>query len=440
MSVTQLTPGERQDPRVAGQLGSHQPSHLNIIGRVPRYAPEAAHAQLSAVVCPTSRPLEQSCEGLRLASWIASTRGAQFVVLRSGAATKRPFPAELAATGDRPTIVIDLPKNAGLPLPDFRNSRHPVATRYRRSDLATKRNLPLLMGILAGWETVLFLDDDITTRRASQLGADHLPREVTLRFDDVLADFRHDQSLMAAGYVQEDFDDNSVVCHVRKFAGLPQDEFISGGAIVVRCHADVPFFPATYDEDWLFLFFVMMRDAHSSPSSAVKRIGSIHQAAYYPFQVVRARSEELGDVFAEGLYNLSDVFPSERADLARRPDYWLDVVHARKSMIAHMLTQFYDDYGPTEHQVINDVEGALRAALAIYPSDLRESAGLMSGYFQDLMVDLRTWTEHTDDWSQRLGSALSVDRLLAELKLDQHTTEVLNPGEPWLPKPRKSVS
>ena len=423
-------------------LSSHRPSHLEVVGRVPRYPAGAAQAKLSAVVVPTSRPLAQSRLGLELAARCAEVRNAQFVVIRSGPATRDRFPSELAARTAVPTIVIDLPQGFSGYLSEFRNIFHPVANRYRQSDLAQKRNLALLLGLLAGWETVLLLDDDITTRRASlqPRRPQPLPAELVLRLDDVFAEFRYNQNLLAAGYLQKDFDDNSVVCHVRKLAGLPQEGFISGGAMVIRCTETIPFFPAAYNEDWLFLFVVMMQDLHRCPSSGVKRIGAIHQAAYYPFAAPRARGEEFGDVFAEGLYNLLEFSADDIDRQARSPEYWKQVIHDRKSMISHLIVQFQDRYGPTDHPVVNDVESCLRTALAVYPSTLAESAELMVSYFRALMGDLPTWYGYTERLVSKHGRELPLLGAIATLGIDARLYEIPSEGPQWLPQPRQGVA
>lgn len=425
----------------ARSAAGHRPSHLELVGRVPHYFGGVDQAELSAIVMPTSRRLAQSRIGLELASQIAEARDAQLVVLRSGPATLDRFPAELSAMTSRPTTVIDLPARVGGRLPELSNARHRVATQYRKSDLGLKRNLALLLGLACGWKTVLLLDDDITTRRAAQLPRRplSLPADVVLRLNDVFAAFAASPDLKAAGYLQKDFDDNSVVCHVRKLAGLEQEEFISGGALVVRCTDEIPFFPAAYNEDWLFLFAVMLQD-RQRPSSGVQRIGSVHQAAYYPFKTPRARGEEFGDVFAEGLFALLDQPAVEIVRAAASVEYWKDVVHERKTMITAMLGQFQEQHGATDHQVINDVDSCLRAALAVYPGSLAQSATLMTTYFQSLMADLGAWYEYTERLGQDAGGCQGLPEALASLGVEGAVEEVWPQSVPWLPKPRTRCS
>jgi hypothetical protein len=442
MTTNEFTQRLPEGPRGGPGSVGHHPSHLEVVGRVPRYPVDADQSELSAVVVPTSRPLRESRVGLALAAHCAEVRNAPLVVIRSGAAIRDPFPPELAARTSRPTIVIDLPNSSHPFLPGLSNARHPVATKHRKNDVGDKRNLAVLIGLLAGWETMLLLDDDITTRRASQLPlrSQHLSPELVMRLDDVFAEFKHNPHLMAAGYLQKDFDDNSVVCHVRKLAGLEQEGFISGGAVVIRCIPGLPYFPAAYNEDWLFLFFLMMQDWHRCPSSGVKRIGSIHQSAYYPFAAPRAKREEFGDAFAEGLFNLLELSPEEIAREARSLEYWKHVVHARQSMITHMLAGFQDRYGPTEHAIVNDVESALRAALSVYPDSLAKSATLMAGYFDALMADLPTWNEHTRSLAATYGRGAPLNQALSVLKVESTVSEVYNPGVQWLPQQRRKVA
>ena len=55
------------------------------------------------------------------------------------------------------------------------------------------------------------------------------------------------------GLTCREYPDNSVVCHARRLAGLPQDTFVSGAALGVNCNDQpLPFFPEQYNEDWFF--------------------------------------------------------------------------------------------------------------------------------------------------------------------------------------------
>jgi hypothetical protein len=107
----------------------------------------------------------------------------------------------------------------------------------RLGDLSTKRTVGLLLGHLAGWDSVLFLDDDIRG----------LAPATVHRAVDALVPGG------AAGMPAREFPDNSVVCHANRRTGYEQDVFVSGSALVVDCGRITSFFPRIYNEDWIFL-------------------------------------------------------------------------------------------------------------------------------------------------------------------------------------------
>lgn len=419
-------------PQAVPRTGLHRSTHLGLISLVPRYGVLARRAgvPLSAVVVPTSRPAEGVSSGLGLAARCAEAQGTQLVVIRSGAASRASFPPYLAPLGSPPTLVIDLPDQADLLLPHLRNLRsneHRVATLHRNSDVGLKRNLALLLGHLCGWGCIALLDDDLTTRRASQVPSPSTvdSADPLLRLDDVLADFAEYPELRAAGYLQKDFDDNSVVCHVRRLAGWPQEGFISGGAMVVRCGRDLPFFPSAYNEDWLFIFSLIMQGRHTHPSSTVKLVGTVHQDAYYPFSAPRARSEELGDVFAEGLFSLLDETRDTVYSLARSPQYWQDVIGRRQNMILNLLLELRTEYSFQASGLLSDVDESLRAALGVYQGSITAWAAELSGYFSRLMADLDEWHTQLDRLAPaNPASSLELDEALATLELSPYVTRV----------------
>ncbi len=204
----------------------------------------------------------------------------------------------------------------------------------------------------------------------------------------------------------------------------------------MRCTPEIPFFPAAYNEDWLFLFALILQD-HQRPSTSVQRIGTVHQSAYYPFMAPRARAEELGDVLAEGLYTLLDHPAADIIRTATDPDHWTGVIHERQRMITSLLTQFQDTYGPTDHLIINDVDHCLRTALAVYPATLRDAATLMTSYVETLLDDLDTWYQHTEQFAARARPAENVAQVLDGLRLGARVQEIPYPGERWLPRPRR---
>ena len=137
----------------------------------------------------------------------------------------------------------------------------PPPTAGGTSDLSVKRNFGLLLARLSGWSKIVFIDDDIT-----------LSRPDIARLTDQL------DSHQIAGMVCRDFPDNSVVCHARRLAGLPQDVFVTGAVLGVNCtDLPLPFFPDIYNEDWFFF-------AEAAPrATSSTKAGEARQAEYEPF-------------------------------------------------------------------------------------------------------------------------------------------------------------
>lgn len=404
--------------------GLHRPSHLDLISPVPHYGMNEPAIRLSAVVVPTHRAAGDAGDGLGLAARLAEANDAQLIILRSAAAARTPFPQDLIPATSGPTAVVDLSERAWCSLPPLLNGQHVVATRNRRSDIAGKRNLALLIGQLCRWDSVLMLDDDISLRRSSQLPRvlDSAGTHPFLRLDDVLSDFAANPRLRAAGFLQKDFDDNSVVCHARRLAGHPQAGFISGGALVVRCGGRPPFFPSAYNEDWLFFFCAMLEGRHSHPTDAIKYVGTVHQSPYQPFSVSRARSEELGDVLAEGLFALLDTAGPDLCAIARSRRYWQEIIWRRQDMILDLIQEFRSRRpGPGQDQLAQ-IDDALRAALGVYEGPRGRWAAALAQYFDLLMLDLSSWHRHLDTVTPASSrDVLSVPEALARLGL---TTEV----------------
>ena len=97
--------------------------------------------------------------------------------------------------------------------------------------------------------------------------------------------------------VCREFPDNSVFCHARRLAQLPQDVFITGAVLGVNCSdLPLPFFADIYNEDWFFF-------AEAVAYRRLTKVGDAQQAEYDPYaEPTRASHEEFGDLIAEGLY------------------------------------------------------------------------------------------------------------------------------------------
>lgn len=202
----------------------------------------------------------------------------------------------------------------------------------------------------------------------------------------------------AVGWTLSRFDDNSVVGHARRRAGMGQDIFIGGGALLVRCTAQVPFFPDVYNEDWLFLIQL----AATSPDHrrALGWAGRVHQCPYDPFRSARARSEEAGEILGEGLMNLFQDDGPAFVTLARSSRYWVRVKQGRRRMIEQLRRRLAAGGGPPtlpERRTMARV--------------LRESIAMHSLIKPDVLVDyVRVWQADHRAWHERLAAARSAGR------------------------------
>lgn len=182
----------------------------------------------------------------------------------------------------------------------------------RDADTSRKRNLGLLLAGLIGWESIVFLDDDISISNPQDL---------------------NDAAGLLGGYAAiglaiGGFPDNSVVCHAYREVGGAQETFIGGGALIVGLTLMNSYFPDVYNEDWFFLL-----NDEGIYSTAVT--GQAMQRPYDPYaDKARARSEEFGDCLAEGVFALLDNGGRiEGAD----SEYWRKFLAARLRLIDEVI-------------------------------------------------------------------------------------------------------
>jgi hypothetical protein len=237
-------------------------------------------ARLDAIIVPASRPASH----LEMAIELSALLGVFLVVLCSKHAKIAHVTERILRTPGARSLVVEISETSSHP--DFRaqTSAAPFleASGHRGSDLSAKRNIGLALAHLFGWRKLAFVDDDITF----------------LKKTDIMRLARQLEDHQIAGMVIREFPDNSVVCHARRLGGLPQDVFVSGAVLGIRCNDSLSFFPDIYNEDWFF--FARQAAARRLPS-----VGNARQAVYNPFtKPDRARSEEFGDLLAEGLYAL----------------------------------------------------------------------------------------------------------------------------------------
>jgi hypothetical protein len=344
---------------------------------------EVKPAQVDAIIVPTARPVAY----LRKAIALADQLGCTLLVLCSKLA-KAPDAAKAGKDSRVSVVAID---TDGLPsglVPNFKTSAVLRSNRFnRRTDTSIKRNLGLLLAEVAGWERIVFLDDDITVPRPDDL----------LDAAGLLA------SHAAVGLANGGYPDNSVVCHAYREAGGPQDTFIGGGALAVGAASFTSFFPNIYNEDWFFL----LNDDRLRPSTVT---GLAVQSPYDPFSDVRrARSEELGDCLAEGVFSLLDTGGRVQDADAR---YWRGFLDERR--------RFIDDVLCRVQSADNDLAEKARMIAALKAARGRNQfiePELCVDYLRVWRTDRDLWRRHLDDIGRKHGHGMTLDKVLADLGL-----------------------
>jgi hypothetical protein len=283
----------------------------------------------------------------------------------------------VARTSRARSLIVAIPDRWKLSSFPMRTSVDPFpkANAYRISDLSGKRNLGLVLARLHGWNKVVFIDDDIILSQTDNLA------RLAGQLD----------KCQVAGMLVHNFPDNSVVCHARRAAGLPQDVFVTGAVLGVQCNRlPLSFFPDVYNEDWFF--FAKEAAARDLPS-----VGHASQTEYNPFATPdRARWEEFGDLLAEGLYALfgrqSPGMPfDERLDRATTA-YWQSFIEARLKAIniAHRALYRLLDRDPSNGRA----DSALKSLAAAKDH-------LKNVIKPDLCVKyLEAWRDDLADWQK----------------------------------------
>lgn len=290
---------------------------------------------------------------------------------------------EVAHLGDEFGVVavaVDV-SNAVGGMPSLATSDRMIGTPFERaSDASMKRNLGLLLSRVAGWEQVLFLDDDIYgVSPASARSACGL----LSRYD-------------AVGLENAGFPDNSVVCHAFREIGGKQDQYVGSGGLAVRPLETQSFFPNIYNADWFFLI-----GETRLPKVAVT--GAMRQKEFDPFaNPDRARSEEFGDCLAEGLYWLLDHhLPLEAADGV----HWRDFLHRRLRFIDGLLGSMWTQPATkARSRRIASLTAARNTCEHIHPA-------LCTEYLDFWRADLETWRQFVDDTPAGLGIDRALDYL-----------------------------
>jgi hypothetical protein len=353
----------------------HHGSHRGLL-----WTPDDASAHtagVDAIIVPTVRRPTV----LRHAAAISTSLGCALITLHSGKWTS----AREAARQVPPEtnlIAIDVPADAASLLPGLETSRLLADTRFaRRSDVSVKRNLGLALCHMTGWDRIIFLDDDITVRDTGDLS----------RAAGLL------DTHNAVGFFIGGFPDHSVVCHAYLRAGGAQQSFIGGGALAVHVTRGCSFFPDIYNEDWFYLL-----DAKKGLQPVVAATGRVVQSPYDPFRNPdRARTEELGDVLAEGAFWLLD---QNRSLMDADLRYWRDSLDRRGRFIER-VRHLVEQAGIEEGE-----KGRMMAALKASTGRLAFiTPKLCRDYLRACAMDQELWRRHIDSLpsDQSLWSALN---------------------------------
>lgn len=379
---------DRTPPVSTGEERYHDGSHRRLLCHVT-VAP--GRRPLNAIIVPTIRPASALTGVIALARAV----NAALLLLCSGRARA----SEVAALAgrDHHVTAVDVTGLTRLMPPFETTTLHRQTQPHRPGDLSLKRNLGLLIARAAGWERILFLDDDIDVPDPDQLQA---VAAVADHFD-------------AVGLNNEGFEDNSVVCHALRYIGGKQDTFVGGGAMVVRPLSTESFFPEVYNEDWMFLL-------RGTKLGSVATHGTMRQQPFDPFDTTaRAASQEFGDCIAEGIYWLLD-----RGSQIRHADtsYWRDSLRRRRQLIGHIERRMVNAPAPP------DVRARLIASLnAARDAHAWITADRCNSYMNAWHRDRAAWRRHLR------RHPLATTPLLAEVACKELGIPVncdLRPGAP----------
>jgi hypothetical protein len=273
----------------------------------------------------------------------------------------------------------------------------------RQRAVSAARNVGLLVARLTGWRRVLFLDDDmrdVDLERLARGGRRLIPG-----------------GLSAAGWVAQWYPDNSVVCHANRLAGNPQGTFIGAGALVVAVNESTPHFPVTYNEDWFFLFPLLVEQK-------VGHGGTVLQLDFDPYaSVQRAADEEFGDLVGEGLFHLlhevrDGALHRDALELAIQDGgYWATELDHRGALIDRVVARLAGGLAPhgTDEWTVTKALASLATARSRL-DDISEPQ--IVSFLDAWRQDQATWR----DALRRLHPLGSLPAALDQLKIDYETT------------------
>jgi hypothetical protein len=188
-----------------------------------------------------------------------------------------------------------------------------------------------------------------------------------------------------------------VVCHAHRLGDREQDTFVGGSALLLDLAQASSFFPAVYNEDWLFLYDHLR-------SGGVACAGRTAQLAYDPFaSPQRAASEEFGDLIAETL--LSSLHAGADAPASDRR-FWQTGIRRRslflEGLSGRLLTAGSGRVatGPP----LAAVAAARRRLDEIGPGDCQS-------FVDAWRADLATWSDRLLDLPRFASQRLALDHL-----------------------------
>jgi hypothetical protein len=400
--------------RSARYSAHYRASHRRLLTDVSASASGSGSLRLGCVFVPVSRSFAEHLPGLRLATELASAQRCYLVISCSKKARIEDFPRDLAArTGGRLILI----NHAGVH-PDWHPSLDSLRRRasrfHRANDAGDKRNLALSLAASLGWQSVLFLDDDIfSLADVSTLDPASLGRALSTLY--------RRSELQIVGWSATHFPDNSVIGHARRLVGLKQEVFIGAGAMLVRCDERISYFPNIYNQDWLFVIAQALLSKR--PFRAIGWAGNVGQTAYHPFRTGRARSEETGDVIGEGALNLFEDHGSnfeERATAA----YWLKSLTARRELISQLRLRIGNRPLSTSSWSGESISGALAAAAKV---NVQFDAVELAEYVRVWRANENWWHYHLDGLKKHLGENPGSLRVLEAVRAGCAPSALLPP-------------
>lgn len=340
-------------PRPTSRI--HREDHAELLDVIPDH--DSRRSAIDAIVVPTARPAQH----LQAAADLARGSGSLLVVLCSAESRVRTVKDLVSGVPGIRALVIDVPEFYEHRLLRFSTSKHRQAGRPRHLDLSVKRNVGLLLARMLGWRRMLFVDDDI--------------RGLDLRQLDLASSWLG--GYRAAGFRIMRYPDNSVVCHAHRLGGGPQETFLGANALLVDVPLTESFFPAVYNEDWMFLFDSLL-------AREVAAVGTAWQLPYDPYaSPARAESEEFGDTVAEGLlWLLHEGADASCADKL----FWQACLERRRVFIDQVSDRLH-----ARDDARGEIRRAIRAVAAAKERHDDIDAGDCESFVSAWRTDLAEW-------------------------------------------------